>query len=62
MAKIHYVDHTGEARIVVGKVNLPPAPVHHRLLVEVSFPAMNPPPFSGPKYEPLSSDASPIAA
>ena len=49
-------------QVVVGKVNLPPAPVHHRLLVEVSFPAMNPPPFSGPKYEPLSSDASPIAA
>lgn len=46
----------------VRKVNLPPAPVHHRLLLEVTFPATDPLPFSGGKYRPLSAEASALAA
>jgi hypothetical protein len=51
-----------ELEVIVGKVNLPPAPVHHRLLLEVSLPGTDPPPFSGRKYQPLSSEASSLAA
>jgi hypothetical protein len=51
-----------QIEVVVRKVNLPPAPVHHRLLLEVTFPATEPQPFSGRKYEPLSADASALAA
>lgn len=45
-------------RAVVLKVNLPPAPVHHRLLVAVTFPASSPRPFSGLSYQPMSADGS----
>ncbi|MEY4578884.1 MAG: hypothetical protein RL701_3587 [Pseudomonadota bacterium] len=48
--------------VVVRKVNLPPAPVHHRLLLDVTFPLPDPPPFSGPKYQPVSAEASSHAA
>jgi hypothetical protein len=48
--------------VVVRKVNLPPAPVHHRLLLDVTFPWTDPPPFSGPKYQPVSAEASSHAA
>lgn len=48
--------------VVVRKLNLPPAPVHHRLLLEVTFPATDPQPFSGGKYRPLSAEASALAA
>lgn len=51
-----------QVEVIVKKVNLPPAPVHHRLLLEVSFPATEPRPFSGHKYLPLSADASALAA
>jgi len=45
-------------RAVVLKVNLPPAPVHHRLLLAVSFPSSSPLPFSGPAYQPMSAGGS----
>jgi len=47
---------------VVRKVNPPPAPVHHRLLIEITFPAADPLPFSGGNYRPLSAEASSVAA
>jgi hypothetical protein len=36
--------------------------VHHRLLIEITFPAVDPLPFSGGKYRPLSAEASSVAA
>jgi hypothetical protein len=51
-----------EIDVLVRRVNLPPAPVHYRVLIEVTFPASGPRPFSGPDYLPLSSDASTLAA
>ena len=51
-----------EIEVVARRVNPPPAPVHYRVLVEVTFPAIGPRPFSGPEYEPLSADASTLAA
>jgi hypothetical protein len=51
-----------EIDAAVRKLNLPPAPVHHRLLLEVTFPATDPLPFSGGRYRPLSAEASALAA
>lgn len=48
--------------VTVRKLNLPPAPVHHRMLLEITFPSSDPLPFSGPRYQPLAGDASPFAA
>jgi hypothetical protein len=51
-----------QVEVRVRKVNLPPAPVQHRLLLDVAFPGSDPPPFSGARYRPLSSQASSHAA
>jgi len=51
-----------QVEVRVRKVNLPPAPVQHRLLLDVAFPRSDPPPFSGARYRPVSSQASSHAA
>lgn len=48
--------------LFVRKVNPPPAPAQQRLLLQVTFPVTTPPPFSGNKYQPLSPEASQVAA
>jgi hypothetical protein len=48
--------------VIVRKLNPPPAPVHHRVLLEVTLEAADPRPFSGRKYAPLSADAWSFAA
>ena len=48
--------------VVVHKINAPPAPVHHRMLLQVTFPSTDPLPFSGEKYRPLSAKAAQLAA
>jgi hypothetical protein len=50
-----------DIEVVVSRVNAPPASLHHRLLLEVTFP-QEPRPFTGPRYRPLASDASQVAA
>jgi hypothetical protein len=51
-----------QVEVRVRRVNLPPAPVQHRLLLDVAFPSSEPPPFSGERYVPLSDQASSHAA
>jgi hypothetical protein len=36
--------------------------VHQRMLLHVTFPSADPPPFSGERYKPLSDKAAPVAA
>jgi hypothetical protein len=48
--------------VVVHKVNVPPASVHQRLLLQITLPSADPAPFSGERYRPLSAAASRVAA
>lgn len=50
-----------DLRVMVEKVNPPPAPVHHRLLCRVEFPTADSL-FKGEDYEPIGVGATPVAA
>ena len=55
--------HPDELSLTVLKVNPPPGPVHHRLLCTFSCTLeLGSSLFRGPMFDPISADASPVAA